>query len=187
MNSRGNDRSRWRRVKQAVRWYFRLRDSDLSPALLRRWEEWEAIPENSAVFDEVAQAMELIDAMEAPAAPSAQERAADHYDESESVQSWLAASQPARMMSRRQVLGLGMGLAATAAIAVAGLRWKSAETTEVVSPDRRELSAETGPRRTEGADAGGRHAHSPGRAELGDGELHSASTHRDPASRRGAV
>jgi transmembrane sensor len=99
-----------------------LQYAHLSERVLKSWKKWEAVPENREAFDAVERIWELTEEVPELPAASSQELAADDYDGSMPVSTWLSARAPdstaASPVRRRLVFQLFGLAAAVAAIAI---------------------------------------------------------------------
>lgn len=92
--------SQERRREEAARWFITLQHAQLSERLLTSWKQWEAIPENREAFDAVERVWQLAGHVPELRAVDPDESAADPYDTSVPISSYLRRLRgAARLMS----------------------------------------------------------------------------------------
>jgi transmembrane sensor len=140
---RSNDIAHARRREQASWWFARLQVSELPARVLKRWKEWEAIPENRRAFDDVVQlSARLRSARPLISVPTTPD---DGYDGSVSVHAWRLLRQgPARARPRLRTAAITIGLAAAFAVAAVGLKWASPASWRTIVGAPRMSVTETG-------------------------------------------
>lgn len=89
MSTRSNDCDARRTRLQAAAWHADLQAPEPSPALWDGFGEWTEQPENAAAFERIAGLVERARQLPRPAMPSEAELAADRYDGSVPVDTWL--------------------------------------------------------------------------------------------------
>lgn len=104
---------RFRRPKdEAAYWYVVMQSPDPSEHLLKKWQEWVAVPENKQAFDDAEQLWEMLGKLPAPRWPTDAEVEADSYDGTVPI-----AAHEQRMRSGQQRNGrFGPALYALAAV-----------------------------------------------------------------------
>jgi len=104
----------------AAYWLVVLKNPDVPPTMLRRWEKWIAAAANRKAFDEAQELWELMDEVPVPSWPSDAQVEADTYDGSISVAAY-GEQQREQRVRRRRWWTASMSLAAVIGIAAIGL------------------------------------------------------------------
>lgn len=111
-------------VQPAVRWFFRLRDSESeAPAAeeLRQWEQFASQPGKRQQLAEVHAVWETIHALGGPKMPAEEDLASDDFDGSLSVREWLARREATGGGRRARLRRAGKAWALAAALGVLAL------------------------------------------------------------------
>jgi transmembrane sensor len=133
------------RDQEALWWFARLQEADLTERVLDRWNQWYAAPENRRAFDSVESlSRRFKDARPFLTIPTGPK---EGYDGSETVQAWNARiGRRARLRPRARFAMVAMALAAAAALVAVGLKWawSTSGTMETSIAEHKEMTLEDG-------------------------------------------
>jgi len=106
--------------EMAAYWLVALKNPEIAPAVLRRWEKWIAVPENRQAFDHAQRVWDLLDEIPPPSWPSDAQAGADTYDGTTTIAAF-DEQQDAKRRRRTQLRSAWVGLAAVIGSVAVGL------------------------------------------------------------------
>ena len=134
-------------VRDAARWFARLRGTDTAELRAEdqaEWEQWSANPRHIEQLVEIEALWRSLEALPAPAAPTAAELTADDYDGSMPIREWQRthAAPGARWRFGPSMRRLALAACVVAFVAIPALLWRNPLT---VPPAREHVQSYVAP------------------------------------------